>query len=204
VKLAPDWKTYWRMPGEAGIPPQFDWSASANVAMVDVAYPLPSRFSDESGETIGYHNEVLFPLTVTPKMPGQPVALKLKMFFAVCRDVCIPAMAEQSLDLSSAPPNSMVEMWRARVPVVRKDGPVKTATLHEMGSKPFLVLAIDGNPADIFVESETAAYFGRPRIDREFVLPISNIKDAGALRGKPLKVTLAIGSQGIEQSFTVP
>jgi DsbC/DsbD-like thiol-disulfide interchange protein len=209
VKLAPGWKTYWRVPGDAGVPPQFDWSHSDNVAHVEVSFPLPTRFRDAGGEAIGYHDEVLFPVAITPGAAERKVVLRLGMFFAVCRDICIPARAEAGLDLSATPPNSLVEMWRGRVPVPVKDGPVKTASFISDKAKrrTFLALKVDGNPDDIFIESKTSASFGKPEFDQQlgqFLLPISNPGKPDSLKKAKLKVTLAIGASGIEQAIIVP
>src|ERR1700756_3095103 len=54
IKLAPGWKTYWRYPGDSGVPPRFDFAGSQNVKSVEIAWPAPHRLSDESGITIGY------------------------------------------------------------------------------------------------------------------------------------------------------
>ncbi|HUR43277.1 MAG TPA: protein-disulfide reductase DsbD domain-containing protein, partial [Aestuariivirga sp.] len=64
IDLEEGWKTYWRMPGEAGIPPQFDWTKSAGISGVEIFYPLPQRLYDLSGETVGYERRVIFPLVV--------------------------------------------------------------------------------------------------------------------------------------------
>jgi DsbC/DsbD-like thiol-disulfide interchange protein len=53
ITLGEDWKTYWRMPGDAGVPPNFDWTGSFNVASVEVRYPSPSRLHEPGAETIG-------------------------------------------------------------------------------------------------------------------------------------------------------
>lgn len=204
VRLAPGWKTYWRMPGDAGIPPQFDWSGSVNLAKAEVAYPLPSRFQDGGGETIGYYDEVMFPVTVTPQDASQPVILKLEMAFAVCRDICIPARASSLIDLGSAPPSSLVAMWTARVPVIREKGPILSAHAQLEGTKPALALIIDGTPDDIFIESSSPAYFGKPMAGKgEVLLPISNVKRPEDLHGLALMATLVFGTSGIEQAFTV-
>ena len=94
VELEPDWKTYWRMPGDSGIPPQFDWAGSENSAAIEVGFPVPRRFNDAGGETIGYHDRVVFPVFVKPEKLDAAVSLQLNMFFAVCKDVCIPAKAK--------------------------------------------------------------------------------------------------------------
>lgn len=205
VTLQPEWKTYWRMPGDAGIPPQFDWSGSDNVGAVRVQYPTPGRFRDASGETIGYHDEVVFPLLVTPKDAVQPVLLRLKLFFAVCRDLCIPAKAELALDFATSRPDARVTVWQGRVPrrvPTGEGGMVAAGRIEQQGGSLKLVLYLAGTPLDIFVESETGAYFGKPergRSDAEMILPIANLTDATKLRGKPVIVTVSYADKAVEQ-----
>src|SRR5689334_18069750 len=78
IKLAPGWKTYWRYPGDSGVPPRFDFAGSENVKSVEILWPAPHRFSDESGITIGYKNDVIFPLRIVPQDAAKPVLLRLK------------------------------------------------------------------------------------------------------------------------------
>src|SRR5215813_14250428 len=102
IALDEGWKTYWRMPGDAGVPPNFDWSGSSNVAAVTVLYPAPRRMSEPAADTVGYKHEVLFPVEVVPKDASQPVRLALAVEFGVCREICIPAEARLSLALTPA------------------------------------------------------------------------------------------------------
>ncbi|MGE0341132.1 MAG: protein-disulfide reductase DsbD domain-containing protein, partial [Xanthobacteraceae bacterium] len=100
IVLTSGWKTYWRYPGDAGIPPRFDWSGSENVASVEVFYPAPKRIIDGSGQTsIGYEERVIFPLHIHPKDASKPVVLHLKFDFATCAKLCIPAEATLSLSV---------------------------------------------------------------------------------------------------------
>lgn len=98
LELAPEWKTYWRAPGEAGIPPEFDWSASTNVAAVLLHWPSPEVIELNGMRSIGYHDDLVLPLEVVPADPGQPVDLRLTAFLGVCKDICMPA----SLTLQAA------------------------------------------------------------------------------------------------------
>src|ERR1700720_4777491 len=84
IKLAPGWKTYWRYPGDSGVPPRFDFASSENVKSVAITWPAPHRFSDESGITIGYKDDVVFPLRIVPQDPAKPVLLRVKADYAVC------------------------------------------------------------------------------------------------------------------------
>src|ERR1700755_232404 len=78
IKLAPGWKTYWRYPGDSGVPPRFDFAASQNVKTVTIEWPAPHRFSDDSGITIGYKGDVIFPLRIVPQDTSKPMRLRLK------------------------------------------------------------------------------------------------------------------------------
>jgi DsbC/DsbD-like thiol-disulfide interchange protein len=209
VELEPDWKTYWRVPGDTGIPPQFDWAGSKNNGAIEVGYPVPSRFQDAGGESIGYHDRVLFPLSVRSEKPDELVRLKLNMFFAVCKEICIPAKAKAELLLNSSNINPDLENWQQRVPrvVAMGETPLVTAVrLETLQDKPMLVLSLARAAQDIFVESGTTAYFGKPQFyvaPGEAWLPIWNLGDAGKLRGVPLKLTLSFGDSGIEQMLAI-
>lgn len=89
LSMESGWKTYWRSPGEAGIPPQFDWSKSSNVAAVEILWPRPSIFQSFGMETIGYEDRVVLPLRITPKDPGAVMFLALTANLGVCREMCV-------------------------------------------------------------------------------------------------------------------
>ena len=91
LRLADGWKTYWRAPGDAGIPPLFDWRGSRNLHGVQVLWPVPMVFEQNGMRSIGYAQEVVLPLDLSPRMAGQPVRLKGSVELGVCSDVCIPA-----------------------------------------------------------------------------------------------------------------
>ena len=92
LTLLPGWKTYWRAPGEAGIPPLFDWSGSRNLADVALIWPRPAVFELNGMTSIGYHDDLVLPVALTPQRPGQPLDLRLRMEIGVCKDICVPAV----------------------------------------------------------------------------------------------------------------
>jgi DsbC/DsbD-like thiol-disulfide interchange protein len=99
LTLAPGWKTYWRSPGDAGIPPRFDWSGSQNVASVRIHWPAPSVFDSNGMQTIGYHDRLLLPVEVQPIDPTLPVVLSLRLDLGVCDDICLPVSVALRSDL---------------------------------------------------------------------------------------------------------
>ena len=99
LTMAPGWKTYWRSPGDAGIPPAFDWSGSRNVRSVRIHWPAPQVFELNGMRTIGYHEQLILPLEVTPVDPAQPVTLSVKVDLGVCDEICLPATVALRSDL---------------------------------------------------------------------------------------------------------
>ncbi|MBD3664437.1 protein-disulfide reductase DsbD domain-containing protein [Sulfitobacter aestuariivivens] len=90
IKLQPGWKTYWRSPGDAGIPPQFNWQGSSNLGDVRIIWPAPLVIPQNGMQTIGYKDVLVLPLAVAPRNQGQPVDLRLQLNIGVCEDICVP------------------------------------------------------------------------------------------------------------------
>lgn len=97
--LAPGWKTYWRAPGEAGIPPRFDLSASRNVQDFRLHWPRPVMFLSGGMPTIGYHDQLLLPIALTPQDPAAPIELRLKADIGICDQICTPVALRLGADL---------------------------------------------------------------------------------------------------------
>lgn len=119
IGLDPGFKTYWRNPGESGLPPAFDWSKSVNVEAIEVLWPAPTRSEDAGGVSYGYQGRVLFPVRVRPRDPTKPISLGLRIDYGVCKDICIPAQAELQLRLPETPSRTsraLVESAMTRVP----------------------------------------------------------------------------------------
>jgi DsbC/DsbD-like thiol-disulfide interchange protein len=119
IRLKQGWHTYWRYPGDAGVPPRFDWSGSENLAFAEVRWPAPARLVDRNGaKSIGYSGNVIFPVAVRAANPALAVKLKLKLDFAVCEKLCIPADAELVLTVppTATGPLDALTHAGARVP----------------------------------------------------------------------------------------
>jgi DsbC/DsbD-like thiol-disulfide interchange protein len=101
LTLAPGWKTYWRSPGDAGIPPSFDWSGSKNVKSVRIHWPAPSVFDTNGMQTIGYHDRLLLPIEVVAQDPSKPVRLEVSVDLGVCDKICLPASLALQADLTA-------------------------------------------------------------------------------------------------------
>lgn len=218
LRLDPGWKTYWRNPGDSGVPPRFDWAGSKNLKEAEVLYPAPHRFADAGGSAIGYDGEVLFPVRLTPEREGEPIELKLAFAYGLCKDLCIPNDVSMSL---SVPANVgkgdalLLDSFLARVPLPARPGLLPSVGGVEAkldGANPGLVvdavfpsgatgtdLLIDGG--DVFVPLPAplgAPDDGKQRFAVTFVSP----SEAAAIRGKTLRLTLVSDQGSTETMWT--
>jgi DsbC/DsbD-like thiol-disulfide interchange protein len=108
--MAPGWKTYWRSPGEAGIPPLFDWSGSTNMGSIRYHWPSPDVFHTNGMRSIGYHDVLILPVEVTPQDATQPVLLQGRVDLGICKDICMPASVQVQATLTtSATPDAAIK-----------------------------------------------------------------------------------------------
>lgn len=161
LKLDPNWHTYWRYPGDAGVPPRFDFSGSQNVAAVTVRYPAPQAIVDETGTTLGYERHVVFPLQITPKKTGHPVKLHLILDYAICEKLCVPAKGEATLSLAAGQSSQakLLAAAEARVPKPVDAAKLSLAAWRKGGTDVLVELAApEGEPVQLFVEGPTAEW----------------------------------------------
>jgi|SRR5262245_7811300 len=220
ITMAEGWKTYWRNPGEAGVPPSFDWSGSSNTASIKVAYPAPMRLVDPAAEMIGYKTTVLFPIEVIPKVPTEAVELRLALEFAVCREICIPAQASLALTVPPVPtagaPAPAIAAALERVPraqAKRRAGDPKLLGVTPKLAGPSPSLEIEakfpggGAGADVFIEAPDGIFVpmakklaGGSDGQFRFLVDLSRGGNAEELRGRELIVTLVSDSGASEAS----
>ena len=130
LRLAPGWKTYWRSPGDAGIPPHFDWSGSDNLRGVGISWPAPDVFLTAGMRTIGYSGDVVLPLTLAARQADGPITLTAELDIGVCRDICVPhrMTLEAVLDGANSKPTPVIAAALAARPFSSKEAGVKNAT----------------------------------------------------------------------------
>lgn len=222
IVLADGWKTYWRTPGDSGVPPNFDWSGSRNVAKATPLFPAPVRMPEAGGVAIGYKHKVVLPIRIVPEDKTRPVALKLALEFGVCREICIPATANFELSIEPASAGQPIPEISAaldrvpRQPELRRAGDPKleSAAIDRSGKAPKLVIeASFGDGArneDVFVEAPEGLYVSPPTkvaasrngsLRFESTLGTELAQD---LKGKTLTFTLVSNSGATETKWIVP
>lgn len=203
MRLAPGWKTYWKNPGDSGIAPVFDWSASENLAAIDIAWPAPRRFDEPGDTTFGYKHAVTWPLKVTPADAALPVTLRLAMSYGVCSDsICIPRAADLALTVppagegAAAEPSSDLSPLVAALALVPRpfdDGQALRVRWRDAAA-PVLEIELAGAPGgpppQLIVDGPDGLWFGRPRVARDGAALLYTVEvgalSAAALEGERL------------------
>ncbi|MBS8226795.1 protein-disulfide reductase DsbD domain-containing protein [Vannielia litorea] len=204
LTLAPGWKTYWRAPGDTGIPPSFDWSGSRNLARVTLHWPSPRVFDEGGVRTIGYKRELVLPIEITPADPSKPVDLAANVDLGVCEHICVPASLSFRAPLSGpgAHDPAIQAALKARPLTAREagvsgvtcqvdpisDGVRVTARIpsDRIGGRRVAVIE-PGNPRVWASDTETRSEGGSLMASAELVPPAGQ---AMALSRKALRVTL--------------
>jgi len=166
IKLDPGWHTYWRDPGDSGVPPKIDFAGSDNVKSVTVLWPAPERFPDGAGGTsIGYLDRVILPLHVTPQNVAKPSSLQLKLGYDICSNMCVPVESELKLSLNGdGAEEAAIEKAEIRVPrrAALGEGDLKAGTTKDVGTRSLAIVSVHrevGSPHD-HVVVEVAAPAG--------------------------------------------
>lgn len=173
IQLADGWKTYWRAPGDAGIPPVFELDNSDNLAAIDPQWPTPGVFMENGMRSVGYDQSLTIPVVLTPNAQGEAIKLRGQLRLGVCKDVCVPVSLPVSLDLPADvnDQDSRIRDALADQPMpsqkagVRKaqcqlsptyEGIALTATLHmpSAGGSEFTIVET-GNPLIWVAEAKT-------------------------------------------------
>ncbi len=212
LTLAPGWKTYWRSPGEAGIPPLFNWSGSQNLKSVRVHWPTPAVFQTNGIQSIGYHDAVTLPLEVTALDPTKPVRLHASVELGICKDICLPASIDLTADLNGpGAPDASIQKALAAQPkeaatsglasVACAVGPIAdgmqiTATLQMPPLGPTETVAFETGQPDIWVaEAKTIREGGTLISITDMVGPTGT---PFALDRSKIKLTILAGNAAVE------
>ncbi|RMC36127.1 hypothetical protein C9E81_05335 [Paracoccus alkanivorans] len=202
LRLEPGWKTYWRNPGDSGLPPSFDWRESENLAEVAFHWPAPEAIRSGGELTLGYHDLLVLPFTAKPADPGRPVELAAGIDLGVCEKICVPAHFDLQAPAAGERPDPVIETALSRMPEPLPATPACTRREIEDGIQLSVLLPrqevdvaameLDGHP-DIWVSTATLEAEGQDiRATADFVPPSGEPFD---LDVDNLRITL-IGTDG--------
>jgi DsbC/DsbD-like thiol-disulfide interchange protein len=213
-QLEPGWKTYWRTPGDSGVPPRFDFSKSENIEAVTVLWPAPTKFDDGAGGySLGYHDQVVLPLRIVAKNADKPVTLRADINYAVCEKLCIPVEASAELAIASVASTEDSALFAAldTVPKPANVGDPNPLTIRDVkrdGKSTVLVdVAVpDARAVNLFVEGPTPDWalpvpklleHSPPGVKR-FAFELEGLPPGTNPEGAALKLTLVGGDRAYE------
>ena len=105
LQMPPGWHTYWRNPGEAGDPTKIKWTLPAGVIAGAIQWPVPEKVFAQEIYTYGYHGEaiLLVSLTLAPDLKTGPIALKARVDWLECEELCVlgDAVVNATLNIGS-------------------------------------------------------------------------------------------------------
>jgi DsbC/DsbD-like thiol-disulfide interchange protein len=161
IKLSGHAITYWRTPGDAGVPPTFSFQGSENLDSAQIAYPAPQRIDEQGLQAFGYRGGVIFPIAVKAHDPAKPVRLRLTLNYAVCDNICLPARSVAELVLpqsgTSAEEDIIAEAGgRVPIPLAKEDVAKEIVITPDPGaasSRWVLTWKGDGQADDLFAEA---------------------------------------------------
>jgi DsbC/DsbD-like thiol-disulfide interchange protein len=213
-QLQPGWKTYWRTPGDSGVPPRFDFSKSENIEAVTVLWPAPTKFDDGAGgHSLGYHDQIVLPLRIVAKNADKPVTLRADINYAVCEKLCIPVEANAEIPIASAASTEDSALFAAldTVPKPANVGDPNPLTIRDVkrdGKSTVLVDVVtpDTRALSLFVEGPTPDWalpvpklleHSPPGVKR-FTFELDGLPPGASPEGAALKLTLVGGEHSYE------
>src|ERR1700709_46972 len=208
-QLQPGWKTYWRTPGDSGVPPRFDFSKSENIEAVTVLWPAPLKFDDGAGgHSLGYRNQVVLPLRIVARNADKPVTLRAEINYAVCEKLCIPVEANTELAFTSVASAEDSTLFAAldTVPKPASVGDPNPLTIRDVKREGKSTVWVDvvvpeGREVGLFVEGPTPDWalpvptlldHGPPGVKR-FAFELDGLPPGTSPDGAALKLTLVGG-----------
>jgi DsbC/DsbD-like thiol-disulfide interchange protein len=213
-QLQPGWKTYWRTPGDSGVPPRFDFSKSDNIEAVTVLWPAPTKFDDGAGgHSLGYHDTIVLPLRIVAKSADKPVTLRADINYAVCEKLCIPVETNAELAFTNVASTEDSALLAAldTVPKPANIGDPNPLTIRDVkreGKSSVLVDVVspDDRVVNLFVEGPTPDWglpvpklleHGPPGVKR-FTFELDGVPPGVSPEGAALKLTLVGGDRSYE------
>ena len=215
-QMDPDWKIYWRSPGDAGSPPSIEFDGSTNVGAAKLAWPAPMRFLEAGNlETIGYLDSVVFPITVELETIGNELLIESVIEYQACKTICIPISAKASLELPSGPAAptvfaKLIDDYIKKVPKHLESAGVNIEKISVTGVPPTQVLQVElraqkafSDPSlliegpDIFRFSRETTRLSRDSQNVLFEVPVES-HTGETIVGKKISVTLIDGATAAE------
>ncbi|AGT07374.1 protein-disulfide reductase DsbD domain-containing protein [Paracoccus aminophilus] len=208
LRLLPGWKTYWRNPGDGGVPPVFDWQGSDNLGKVTLHWPRPEVIDSGGLRTLGFHDQLVLPIEIAPADPTKPIRVEAQVDLGICETICVPA----HVDLTAAAPGDkdpIIQAALASVPDAAKEPAICKVTETKDGMRVAATVPLDARDdmaAAAMELADTPVWVSEPEVevqDGKLTATADFIDDSGkpfALDPAQLRLTLISGEAAVEFS----
>ena len=109
LNLAPGWHTYWKNPGDGGVPAELTMALPDGATASDIAWPAPDRLTEGPIATYAFTGELLLPVRITPGSKPGSMSLQAEANWLVCKEICVPEEAKFQLELPAGTPAPSAE-----------------------------------------------------------------------------------------------
>ena len=190
-------KTYWRVPGETGIPLTLDLSGSTGIAGHTLFWPFPEIEVKEGYTDFVHYGPTIIPLALT--VQGDAPVLQAGLVMGICSDICVPAMADLTLPIDPAKPDPgqslRIAQAMAEVPIPWDGDPGAIGEVAVDAPAGSLWLGLDPavvDPSSVVLDASAAGYLvGAPQKSREsgvVELPLIGGGDGADLLAKSIEI----------------
>ncbi len=170
ITLKDGWKTYWRSPGDAGLPPRWTWAQNRNIQNISVKWPAPKLLHIFNMDTYVYYHEVVLPITMEVSDVTKPTSIMLNLEYMICAEICIPKEGRYRLDIPDLDhidvsffQKAQLDRHRALVPTIISGDTINVQLDTE--NTLLIDLPADFKPVDdIIIEGPDGLLFGRPKL----------------------------------------
>ncbi|MBS9719788.1 hypothetical protein JYU29_03695 [Tianweitania sp. BSSL-BM11] len=210
IDVAPGWKTYWRDPGDAGVPPQITFPPASGITTAEIGFPVPQRFDDGASHWAGYEWPISLALTLHAAPAKAMQSLEADVFLGLCQKICVPVQAQLTVDSTR---NADDLFDRATVSAAFDSLPAEaspsfgvTSTRVEDDTLIVETTAPARENLTLFLASKGGFEFGEPKHEEgstRFSVPLlAQPKDAAAPTS--IAYTLSNGDTAVDGAFTLP
>jgi len=217
IDLADGWHTYWRIPGDSGLPPVFSWAESNNIEDVALSWPAPSRKKEYEFYTFGFSDTLDLPFTFTMPEQGADTKLHINAQIMICNDICIPHRFDAHVEIGGDLLDTQDEIIAEAKTKLPTQSPAEGLRIDSIiAAKDALVVSVtSGNGfenIDVFpaIEEDKIGLANPPEIEisehdpqtamMKIAMPLDIKNLAEKLQGKTLSVILKKGDQAIVKS----
>ncbi|KVK54952.1 cytochrome C biogenesis protein [Agrobacterium deltaense] len=213
------WITYWREPGEAGIPPQITPDPASGAALTTMAYPVPKLIENGDITDIGYDHAVSLPFQLKATDPAAGGKIDLTAFIGVCQNICIPFEAKFSIERGNAGDDDreerrLLEEARETLPEAASDD-FKVIDFHITPDKTMLGVQLQlpenaPKETEIFIAGPSGfAYYEPQNLVRDkrklsFYMNIKGLPKTYQVQGNSWPILVKSGDRAMETMLHFP